>query len=95
MKKIPHMGWNGITVQQPHPLLEGVEEGDEFYFVHSYYPDGLAEENVYAVTDYDGPFCSALGSGNLFATQFHLEKSGRFGLAMLERFATWDGMMPG
>jgi glutamine amidotransferase len=89
--KIPHMGWNEITVTQPHPLLEGVRAGDEFYFVHSFYPQPAVEENVYAVADYGGDFCCALGFKNLFATQFHLEKSGRLGLEMLARFARWDG----
>ncbi len=92
--KIPHMGWNEVRVVQPHPLLEGIEEGDEFYFIHSYYPQPAGEENIYAVTDYDGDFCSALGYRNLLATQFHPEKSGRLGLKLLERFARWDGTMP-
>lgn len=89
--KVPHMGWNGVEITQPHPLLEGIENGDEFYFVHSYFPCPTNKENVYAVTDYSTRFCSALGKKNLFATQFHLEKSGRFGLSVLNRFAHWDG----
>jgi len=89
--KIPHMGWNGVRVVQPHPLLQGVEDGDEFYFVHSYYPQPAREADVYGVTEYEIPFCSALGHKNLFATQFHPEKSGRFGLRILERFAKWNG----
>jgi len=89
--KIPHMGWNGIEVVQRHPLLEGIKNGDEFYFVHAYYPDPTHESDVYAVTEYETVFCSALGRANLFATQFHPEKSGRFGLGILERFARWDG----
>ncbi len=86
--KIPHMGWNGVFLRKPHPLLTGVEDGDEFYFVHSYYPDPA---DVCAVAEYEAPFCCALGRANLFATQFHPEKSGRFGLRLLERFARWDG----
>ncbi len=89
--KIPHIGWNGVTVTKPHPLLEGIENGDEFYFVHSYYPNPTSEQNVYAVTEYEKPFCCALGKDNLFATQFHPEKSGRFGLELLSRFSTWEG----
>ena len=85
------MGWNGVRVVRPHPLLEGVEDGDEFYFVHSYYPSPADESDVLAVTDYGEPFCCALGRGNLFATQFHPEKSGRFGLRLLARFASWNG----
>ena len=92
--KIPHMGWNAIQVLRPHPLLEGVEDGDEFYFVHSYYPADVNQDHILAVTEYGHTFCSVFGSGNLFATQFHPEKSGRFGLAILERFARWDGTVP-
>ena len=89
--KIPHMGWNEVKVVQPHPLLDGIAAGDEFYFVHSFYPQPARAEDVYAVTEYENDFCSALGYKNLFATQFHPEKSGRLGLQMLERFARWDG----
>ena len=89
--KIPHMGWNEVKVMQSHPLLEDIEEGDEFYFVHSFYPKPSSEENVYAVTEYENDFCSALGYKNLFATQFHPEKSGRLGLQVLERFSRWEG----
>ncbi|OGO43496.1 MAG: imidazole glycerol phosphate synthase, glutamine amidotransferase subunit [Chloroflexi bacterium RBG_16_60_22] len=89
--KIPHMGWNGVRAVRPHPLLDGIQEGDEFYFVHSFYPRPAREDNVYAVTDYGGDFCSALGYKNLFAAQFHPEKSGRLGLQLLERFTRWDG----
>ena len=71
--------------------LDGLEDGDPFYFVHAYYPDPVGSEHVFATTDYGGEFCCALGRDNVFATQFHPEKSGRLGLAMLERFARWDG----
>jgi glutamine amidotransferase len=91
LRKIPHMGWNEVKITRPHPLLEGIKPGDEFYFVHSFYPQPAENNNVYAVTDYGGDFCTALGSRNLFATQFHPEKSGRPGLEMLARFARWDG----
>jgi glutamine amidotransferase len=89
--KIPHMGWNEVSVVQPHPLLDGIMAGDEFYFVHSFYPQPAAKKNVYAVSNHGGDFCAALGSRNLFATQFHPEKSGRLGLEFLGRFARWDG----
>jgi len=92
--KIPHMGWNEVKVLQSHPLLSSIEEGDEFYFVHSFYPQPAEEENIYAVTHYGNDFCSALGYSNLFATQFHPEKSGRLGLQLLERFVRWDGVVP-
>ena len=96
--KIPQIGWNTVKILQPHPLLEGIDKEDEFYFVHSYYPRPVRKENIYAVSDYGGEFCCAVGNKNLFAVQFHPEKSGRFGLSMLQRFAKWDGkitMNPG
>ncbi len=89
--KIPHIGWNSVEITQAHPLLNGIQQGDEFYFVHSYYPNPTEEKHVFAVSDYEKPFCCALGKDNLFATQFHPEKSGRFGLALLERFSKWNG----
>jgi imidazole glycerol-phosphate synthase subunit HisH len=91
--KIPHMGWNEVKVVQPHPLLEGIKPGDEFYFVHSYYPKPADKKNICAVADYGGDFCCALGYKNLFATQFHPEKSGRLGLELLARFAKWNGQV--
>ena len=93
--KIPHMGWNGVKIVQQHPLLDGIDEGDEFYFVHSYFPQPADPKYVYAVAEYEKEFCCALGIDNLFATQFHPEKSGRFGLSLLERFSKWDGKVNG
>jgi glutamine amidotransferase len=89
--KIPHMGWNEVKVVQSHPLLDGIKNGDEFYFVHSYYPRPAEGKNVYAVSRHGIDFCCALGTRNLFATQFHPEKSGRLGLELLARFARWEG----
>jgi len=93
--KIPHMGWNEVTVVQPHPLLDGIRPGDEFYFVHSYYPQPADKKNIYAVSGHGVDFCCALGNRNLFAMQFHPEKSGRLGLQILEQFARWDGALTG
>jgi glutamine amidotransferase len=87
--KIPHMGWNGIRIEKPHPLLSGVGADDEFYFVHSYYPVPQNDDSVIAVTDYGISFASIVGLNNLFATQFHLEKSGPAGLKILENFCKW------
>lgn len=92
--KIPHIGWNEVKVVQSHPLLDGIKEGDEFYFVHSFYPQPAEEANIFAVSEYENRFPSGLGRRNLFATQFHPEKSGRLGLQLLERFAKWDGTIP-
>lgn len=87
--KIPHMGWNEVTVTQPHPLLAHLRPGDAFYFVHSYYPQPADASQVYAVSDYGGAFPVAIGKDNLFAVQFHTEKSGPVGLRVLENFANW------
>ena len=87
--KIPHMGWNGLDIKQSHPLLSGIEATDEFYFVHSYYPEPQNSDCVIAVTDYGVSFASIVGFKNLFATQFHLEKSGRPGLRILDNFCKW------
>ena len=87
--KIPHMGWNAITVTQPHPLLSHLRPDDEFYFVHSYYPQPADPGQIYATCDYGGEFPVAIGRDNLFAVQFHTEKSGKIGLSLLENFATW------
>ena len=89
--KVPHMGWNAVRVVRPHPVLEGLEPGDEFYFVHAYRPIPAKPADVVAESVYEGAFCSALGRANYVATQFHPEKSGRVGLRLLERFAAWDG----
>jgi glutamine amidotransferase len=88
--KIPHIGWNEVRPTQRHFLLQDVAPGDEFYFVHSYYLDA-AKDAVFAVSDYGTPFCCAIARDNLFATQFHPEKSGRLGLRLLRRFAEWNG----
>lgn len=89
--KIPHIGWNQARVVRPHPLLEGLRNEDEVYFVHSYFLDPASSSHAYAMTDYGGDFCCAIGRDNLFATQFHPEKSGPIGLALLERFSRWEG----
>ena len=87
--KIPHMGWNAVSVLRPHPLLNHLRPGDEFYFVHSYYPQPADPTQVYAESEHGGPFPAAIGKDNLFAVQFHAEKSGPVGLRVLENFAGW------
>ncbi|MEO2174645.1 MAG: imidazole glycerol phosphate synthase subunit HisH [bacterium] len=89
--KIPHMGWNEVVIQKPHPLLRNVKSGDEFYFVHSYFIRPTDKDTIVAVTQYKSEFCSILAKDNLFATQFHLEKSGEKGLHILQAFGKWDG----
>ena len=87
--KIPHMGWNAVTVTRPHPLLSHLSPNDEFYFVHSYYPQPVDTANIYATSEYEITFPVAVGCDNLFAVQFHTEKSGAVGLRVLENFAGW------
>lgn len=91
--KVPHMGWNAVKATQHHPLLEHVRPNDEYYFANAYYPSPTDSNDCFAVTDHGGPFCSALGRKNLFATQFHPEKSGRTGLEMLAAFSQWNGKL--
>lgn len=90
--KVPHMGWNAVRLVRAHPLFAGIEDGSEFYFVHSYYPAPADAGYTIGRTDYAGvDFSSVVGRGNLVATQFHPEKSGRIGLRLLRNFADWDG----
>jgi len=84
---VPHMGWNGVNVLRAHPLFAGIPDGTEFYFVHSYYCAPDDESTVLGMTDYGAPFASAIGRGNVMATQFHPEKSGKWGLQIYRNFA--------
>jgi imidazole glycerol-phosphate synthase subunit HisH len=83
--KIPHIGWNQVTVRRGSRLFAGLPDGARFYFVHSYAPEPDGEA-VAAVCDHGGRFAAAVESGNLFGTQFHPEKSGHAGLALLGNF---------
>ena len=93
--KVPHMGWNTLSLRQPHPVLKDLHEDDAFYFVHSYYTVPKDPAVVLAEATYEQPFCCALGKDNYVGVQFHTEKSGRAGLALLARFAAWDGVFKG
>ena len=88
--KIPHMGWNDITIRRPHYLLKDVPADAQVYFVHSYYPQPQSAEDVIATCQYEVTFPCAIGRKNLFATQFHPEKSGFVGLSILKNFASWE-----
>jgi imidazole glycerol-phosphate synthase subunit HisH len=88
--KIPHMGWNAVSVLKPHPILGHLRPGDEFYFVHSFYPQPADSTRTYAVSEYGGEFPVVIGVDNLFAVQFHAEKSGPLGLQLLKNFAEWQ-----
>ena len=84
--KTPQMGWNTLNIEQSHPLLEGVKDGSYVYFVHSYYPKPIDSDVVVATTEYGVRFASMVAQKNLFATQFHPEKSSKTGLTMLKNF---------
>jgi glutamine amidotransferase len=87
--KIPHMGWNEAWQSGPHALWRGIPDGARFYFVHSYYCVPRDPALTAAVSHYPHAFTSAIARDNIFATQFHPEKSSAAGLALLENFASW------
>ncbi|OGP70003.1 MAG: imidazole glycerol phosphate synthase, glutamine amidotransferase subunit [Deltaproteobacteria bacterium RBG_13_58_19] len=89
--KIPHMGWNRVRFVKEHQVFQNLPASAEYYFVHSYYPEPAQSAMVIGVTGHGRDFPSAVGRGNLVATQFHPEKSGRFGLQLLKNFLAWDG----
>ena len=84
--KVPHMGWNQVSLVRDHPLFQGVASGSHFYFVHSYYVEPADASLVLGTTEYDVTFCSALARDNVVATQFHPEKSGPIGLRLYDNF---------
>ncbi len=84
--RIPHMGWNQIHITHPCPMLAGIDDGSYVYFAHSYYPVPTDKSIVATTTDYGADFCSSVWQGNIFATQFHPEKSQAIGLRLLENF---------
>jgi imidazole glycerol-phosphate synthase subunit HisH len=88
--KVPHMGWNQVH-QSPHPLWKGIPQDSRFYFVHSYYTVPTDSKLCVATASYGADFCCALARENLFAVQFHPEKSQKAGLALLGNFSRWDG----
>jgi glutamine amidotransferase len=88
--KVPHMGWNQVRFLQDHALLRNVPQGASFYFVHSYYPVPGAAAAVFAETEYDIVFPSAIVKDNLVAFQFHPEKSGPVGLRLLANYLEWN-----
>ena len=88
--KIPHMGWNEVWQRRPHALWSGIDDGARFYFVHSFYCDPAEGELAAGETRYPDAFTSAIARDNIFATQFHPEKSAAAGLKLLSNFATWN-----
>ncbi len=88
--KIPHMGWNNVRQRKRHPLWEGIADGERFYFVHSYFVEPVDRSLVAAQCDYGETFACALTHDNLFAVQFHPEKSQHAGLTLLRNFLCWS-----
>ena len=89
--KVPHMGWNQVQQSVSHPLWQGIAQGSRFYFVHSYYPVPQDRSLIAGYSEYPFEFACAVARGNLFAVQFHPEKSQAAGLKLLSNFVQWDG----
>lgn len=89
--KVPQVGWNQIKIQKPHPLLEGIPDGSNFYFVHSYYVNPVEKEVEIALTDYGTTFPSIIAKGNVYGIQFHPEKSSYPGLRILKNYGVMVG----
>lgn len=87
--KVPHMGWNRVHQAEPHPLWDGIEDDARFYFVHSYYVEPTDPEVIAGSSNYGIPFTSAVARDNIFAVQFHPEKSAQGGLRLLGNFMRW------
>ena len=88
--KVPHMGWNQVRQARPHALWAGVPDGSYFYFVHSFYARPAAAAHSVGETDYGARFTAAVARDNIFATQFHPEKSADHGLALYRNFLHWN-----
>jgi|TARA_R110002126_G_scaffold278167_6_gene424567 glutamine amidotransferase len=90
--KVPHMGWNTISITHPHPLFDNIPDGPDglhAYFVHSYHLVTQSPDTLLATTDYGGPLTACVGRDNMFGTQFHPEKSQALGLTLIENFLKW------
>ena len=87
--KVPHMGWNGVAIERAAPPLKGIASGEHLYFVHSYYVEPQDKSVVATMTDYGLPFVSSVWRENIFACQFHPEKSQAAGLRIVKNFGEW------
>ncbi|OQW45730.1 MAG: imidazole glycerol phosphate synthase subunit HisH [Nitrospira sp. HN-bin3] len=87
--KVPHMGWNQIAIQKPCPLFEGIEDGSNWYFVHSFFVDPADQQVTATMTSYGIPFTSSIWKDNVVACQFHPEKSQAVGLQLIRNFGRW------
>ena len=89
--KVPHMGWNEVRQTMDHPLWHDIPDGDRFYFVHSYYAEAEGNPDIAGRTRYGVDLAAAVARDNIFAVQFHPEKSARAGLQLLKNFTNWTG----
>ncbi len=89
--RVPQIGWNKVKFRGKHPLTEGIPDSAYFYFVNSFYVEPDADEITIGTSEYGQEFCALIASGNIYAAQFHVEKSGEMGLAMLKNFAAIVG----
>jgi len=89
--KVPHMGWNEVFQTREHPLWHGIPDGDRFYFVHSYYAEADGNPHMAGRAHYSVDLAAAVARDNIFAVQFHPEKSARAGLQLLKNFVEWSG----
>lgn len=87
--KVPHMGWNELVIRAKHPVLEGIHDGKDFYFVHSYHLQSEDEREILANTEYGVSICALVGRDNMIGTQFHPEKSQAAGLKFISNFLSW------
>jgi glutamine amidotransferase len=87
--KIPHMGWNKVHQSKNHPMWNNINPGSSFYFVHSFYASGVKKEYVTGTTSHGEEFTCAIAKENIFAAQFHPEKSAELGLQLLDNFISW------
>ncbi|MDX1782419.1 MAG: imidazole glycerol phosphate synthase subunit HisH [Thalassovita sp.] len=87
--KVPHMGWNDLVIDNPHPVFEGIETGNHAYFVHSYHMQVADPTHLLAHVDYGGPITAIIGRDNLLGMQFHPEKSQKTGLRLIANFLNW------
>jgi glutamine amidotransferase len=91
--KVPHMGWNQVDFTMPHPMWADIMPDTRFYFVHSYFVQPAGPEYIAASAVYGFPFAAAVAKGNVFAVQFHPEKSQHAGLKLYANFVAWDGQL--
>lgn len=87
--KIPHMGWNNVQQSKNHPMWKNIKSGSSFYFVHSFYASDVKKEHVTGTTNHGEEFTCAIAKENIFAAQFHPEKSSELGLQLLDNFISW------